>query len=76
MPRKTKITACGSIPRTHKTPKLLRARRTKLRVLLQAGYMELGSQARRLAREFARLEADPVLKALWKNERDAAYDRL
>lgn len=50
--------------------------RAKLYALLQAGYAELGSEARRLEREFARLEADPVLKAVWKNERDAAYDRL
>ena len=76
MPRKTKITACGSIPRTHKIPKLLRARRTKLRALLQAGYKELGVEARRLEREFTRLDSDPVLKVLWENKRDVAYDRL
>ena len=76
MRRKTKTTARGSIPRTRETQKPARVCRAKVRALLEAGYMEVASKARRLEREFAHLEADPVLKAVWENERDAAYDRL
>jgi hypothetical protein len=53
-----------------------RTSQEKFRALLQAGYAELGPETKRLEHEFAHLEADPVLKALWENERDAAYDRL
>ena len=72
MRRKSKATHHRPAP----TVRSGRTHQEKFRALLQAGYAELGSEARRLAREFARLEADPVLRALWENERDATYDRL
>jgi hypothetical protein len=71
MRRKTAATDQRPIPAAHSR----RTHQQKFRALLQAGYAELGPEARRLEREFAHLEADPVLKALWENERDAAYDR-
>ena len=72
MRRKTKATDYRLTPTVHS----MRTHQEKFRVLLQAGYAELGSEARRLEREFAPLEADSVLRALWENERDATYDQL
>lgn len=72
MRRKTKATDHRPTPTVHSG----RMHQEKFRALLQAGYAELGPEAKRLECEFAHLEADPVLKALWENERDATYDRL
>ena len=72
MRRKTKAIDHRPTPTAHSG----RTHQEKFRALLQAGYAELGSEAKRLEREFAHLGADPVLKTLWENERDAAYDRL
>jgi len=65
MRRRTKITTRDS-----------RVRRRKLRTLLEAAYVEVGSKAKHVKREFSRLDSDPVLKVLWENKRDVAYDRL
>ena len=62
--------------RTKATTRVSRARRRKLRTLLEAAYAEVGSKAKRVEREFSRLGTDPVLKVVWENERDAAYDQL
>ena len=72
MRRKAKTAGRRQIP-------AMRPRKTheeKSRALLRAGYEELGSEARRLEREFARLDSDPVLKVVWENKQDAAYDQL
>lgn len=35
-----------------------------------------GQEAREVSALTKHLDTDPMLKALWENERDAAYDRL
>ncbi|MBI1992173.1 MAG: hypothetical protein HYS71_02910 [Candidatus Omnitrophica bacterium] len=38
--------------------------------------MQRDQEAREVSALTKHLDTDPVLKALWENERDAAYDRL
>lgn len=38
--------------------------------------MQRDQEARAVSALTKHLDTDPVLKALWENERDAAYDRL
>jgi len=62
--------------RTKAPTRALRARRRKLRALLEAAYAEIGSKTKQVEHECSRLDSDPVLNVLWENERDATYDRL
>jgi len=56
MRRKTNATDRRRIPTLHSG----KTHQAKFRALLQAGYKELGAEARRLAREFARLDAQSL----------------